>query len=310
MSLPGKILYHGWHRPLGALRASINEGGPLQARRTEQGRVAMEKAALNLPQPAPATGAPLELHLLTGQRFWYQTAFCLWTMARHAERSLAPVIYDDGTLTEENRHAISRLFSATRFISREEALAKLDQHLPSTRFPVLRERWQNYPNIRKITDPHLGGAGWKLVIDSDLLFFRRPAFLIDWLDRPKRPLHAVDCKTSYGYSRALMNELAGRPVSDLVNVGLAGLDSHEIDWERLERWCQTLIARERTSYYLEQALVSMLLAGRDCAIAPSGDYVTKPTPPETGNCRAVMHHYVANSKRWYFQQCWQTARAK
>lgn len=304
MSLAGKILYHTWHQPAGWVRAMIVDGGPFERRRTELGRREMEAAARALPVLPSAAGAPLELHLLTGEKFWYQTAFCLWTLARHAGRPLAPVIYDDGTLAEEHRAPLRRLFPAARIITQGETIARLDAFLPAARFPVLRERWLNYPNIRKLTDPHIGASGWKLVIDSDLLFFRRPDFLLAWCATPDRPLHAVDCETSYGYSRNLMNELAGAPVADLVNVGLTGLNSHELDWERLERWCATLIARERTSYYLEQALVAMLVAGRTCAVAPAADYVTRPLPPEAVECHAVMHHYVAHTKRWYFQRNW------
>lgn len=304
MSLPGKILYQAWHRPAGWVRDLVADGGPLERRRTEAGRREMEAAASALPVLTFGSGAPVELHLLSGRRFWYQTAFCLWSFARHAGRPVVPVIYDDGTLAEEFLAPLQRLFPAARFVPQAETLARLDAHLPASKFPVLRERWLNYPNIRKLTDPHLGSTGWKLVIDSDLLFFRRPQFLLDWLDRPDRPLHAVDCATSYGYSRPLLDELAGAPLADLLNVGLTGLDSGGLDWEQLEHWCGTLLARERTSYYLEQALIAMLVAGRPCAVAPAADYVTLPRPPEADECRAVMHHYVARSKRWYFQTNW------
>ncbi len=304
MSLPGKILFHLWHQPISRARDLFAAGGPFEVRRTERGRLAMEAAALTLPLPPPAAGAPLELHLLTGRRFWYQTAFCLWTLARQSGRPLAPVIYDDGSLTGEFQAPLARLFPAARFVARAETVARLDEFLPVAKFPALRERWLNYPNIRKLTDPHIGRTGWKLVLDSDLLFFHRPSFLVDWLAAPDRPLHAVDCETSYGYSRPLMNELAGAPVADLVNVGLTGLNGSELDWARLEHWCATLITREQTSYYLEQALIAMLVAGRPCAIVPAADYVTLPVRPEARDCRAVMHHYVANSKRWYFQKNW------
>jgi hypothetical protein len=301
---PGQFLLRFYHTPLGRIRDSLQHGGPWEERRTERGRQAMELAAGALPVPAAGTGPAVELHLLTGRRFWYQTAFCLWTLARQSGQSLAPVIYDDGSLTQEFRAPLARLFPATRFVAHAETVLRLDEFLPAARYPVLRERWLNYPNIRKLIDPHTGRTGWKLVLDSDLLFFRRPQFLLDWLAAPDRPLHAVDCATSYGYSRPLMNELAGAPIADLVNVGLTGLNGREIDWERLEHWCATLLTREQTSYYLEQALIAMLVAGRACAIAPIADYVTLPVLPEARDCRAVMHHYVANSKRWYFQENW------
>jgi hypothetical protein len=168
----------------------------------------------------------------------------------------------------------------------------------------LRERWANYPNIRKLIDVHIGNAGWRLVLDSDLLFFRRPTFLLEWLGRPDRPLHAVDIETSYGYSRPLLVSLSGAPLAELVNVGLTGLRSDLIDWDRIEFWCKRLIDAEGPHYYLEQALIAMMLAGGACAVAPAEDYVTLPLQPEASECRAVMHHYVAESKRWYFQRNW------
>lgn len=302
--IAGRFLYGVYHAPIGAVRHFFSAGGPFERRRTEQGRREMEQAAFSLSPPPDGIGPALEIHLLTGRNFWSQTAFCLWTFARQSNRRLAPVIYDDGSLTAEFRQPLSRLFPAVRFVDRSETVARLDKFLPAARFPTLRERWINYPNIRKLIDPHLGSSGWKLVMDSDLLFFREPAFLLKWLQSPAQPLHAVDCETSYGYTRPLMNELAGASVADLINVGLTGLDGSELDWERLEQWCTTLIARERTSYYLEQALIAMLIAGRKCAIAPAEDYVTLPVEPEASACRAVMHHYVADSKRAYFQRNW------
>jgi hypothetical protein len=301
---PGQFLLKFYHTPLGRMRDSLRNGGPWQERRTERGRAAMEAAAWSLPFLSDPTGTPLDLHLLTGRRFWYQTAFCLWSLARTTGRPLAPVIYDDGTLTAEFQAPLARLFPATRFVTRAETVGRLDEFLPVGKFPTLRERWLNYPNIRKLTDPHVGRTGWKLVLDSDLLFFHRPQFLLDWLAAPDRPLHAVDCETSYGYPRPLMDALAGAPVADLVNVGLTGLHGAELDWEALERWTRRLQQQAGTSYYLEQALIAMLVASRPCAIAPAADYVTLPTPPEARQCHAVMHHYVAHSKRWYFQHNW------
>ena len=186
---PGKFLLRFYHTPVNRIRDSLRNGGPWQERRTECGRAAMEAAAARLPVPSVASGAALELHLLTGRRFWYQSAFCLWTLARQTGRPLAPVIYDDGSLAEQYRDSLSRLFPAVRFVAQGETIKRLDALLPVARFPFLRERWLNYPNLRKLIDPHLGGTGWKLVLDSDLLFFRRPDFLLHWLDTLKFIFH-------------------------------------------------------------------------------------------------------------------------
>jgi len=307
----GLILYRIYHVPAGILRDSVKAGGPLQARRTARGRAEMEAAARDLAPPVvPAGAIPIAVHLLTGRRFWFQSAFCLHTLSTCAGRPVHPVIYDDGSLSPEDAGCLARLFPAARAVPISESESKLDRFLPRDRFPALRDWWGRNPNIRKLVDPHIGSRGWKLVIDSDLLFFREPAFLAGWCDSPRAPLHAVDVQSSYGYPRRLLEELAGSPVADLVNSGLCGLDSGALDWERIELWCRALIERGGRSYYLEQALVAMLLAGRACSVAPAADYVTLPRPPEALECRAVMHHYVDDSKRWYFQHNWRRVARK
>ncbi|MFA6286228.1 MAG: glycosyl transferase family 2 [Opitutaceae bacterium] len=307
MSLPGRIAYQLYHRPVGAVKNCLRHGGPFVMRATERGRGEMESAAATLtPLSLPSAPDGCVLHLMTGRRFWYQTAFCLHSFARHAGIAVRAEIYDDGSLGEEHRAGLRRLGLPVVFHDASVLLARLDRLLPSDRYPVLRERWINYPNIRKLIDVHLGSTGWKLVIDSDLLFFRRPDVLLSWLAAPDRPLHAVDCAESYGYSRPLLEKLAGAPIPPLVNVGLCGLRSDSLDWDQLERWCAELHAKESTSYYLEQALVAMLVAREPggCVIAPKNDYVTLPAPAEITAPTAVMHHYVDTAKRGYFQEAW------
>ncbi len=301
----GRLALALWHQPIAKLRDSWRHGGPLAERETERQRLEMVAAALELPPlPAAIPDSPLVFHLLTGRRFWYQTAFCLHSLARTAGAPIRAEIYDDGTIDAEVDGWLRRLGPAVTIHPQAGIIARLDRILPADRFPVLRERWINYPNIRKLTDVHAGSTGWKLVIDSDLLFFRRPEFLLRWLQAPDRPLHAVDCEESYGYSRPLMERLAGAPIPPLANVGLCGLRSEGLDWVELEAWCAALIAKERTSYYLEQALVAMLAARQPCAVAPAADYLTLPGRDEVNAPRAVMHHYVAQAKRWYFRQGW------
>ena len=303
--LAGRTLYWGYHVPLGRLRSAFLGGGPREQNRTEAGRIEMEAAVAALcPMENVSEGPELKVHLLTGSRFWYQTAFCLHSFEVSAGRQLSPSIYDDGSLRGDQHEQLFRLFPRAVFVSRQETEAKLEALLPGSRFPRLRERWENYPNLRKLIDPHLGSSGWKLVMDSDLLFFRSPEILLDWIAAPAKPLHAIDLMRSYGYSDTLLRSLANAPLHDRLNVGLCGLRSDSLDWERIEHVCETLISEERTNYYLEQALVAVLLAGVDCVATPYDDYVTGPRPPEALQCRVVMHHYVADTKRWYFQSNW------
>jgi hypothetical protein len=268
----------------------------------------MEAVAAHLPPFPIRPGQPLVVHLLTGKRFAYQTAFCLSSLARHCPIPVHAEIHDDGSLDPASAALLTRLSPALVIHSHAEILARLNEHLPTSRYPTLRERWLNYPNLRKLIDVHLARTGWRLVLDSDLLFFRTPSVLIDWSRAPDRPLHAVDCTESYGYSRALMERLAGATIPPLVNVGICGLRSDSLDWDELEHWCATLMREERTSYYLEQALCAMLMARISArTIAPAADYITLPSPAEIAAPTAVMHHYVDTAKRGYFRTAWRLA---
>lgn len=305
MSLPGRLLYQLWHRPTGALRHSLRHGGPFAQRAAARGEADMRSAAARLPALPARHGQPFSIHLLTGSRFVHQTAFCLHSLARVSPSPLAPEVYDDGSLDADSSALLRRLAPNLRIHDFTTLAGRLDQFLPAARFPVLRERWRDYPHIRKLVDVHLGRSGWRLVLDSDLLFWREPRLLLAWSSAPDRPLHATDCEENYGYSRPLLERLAGAPLPSLINVGLCGLRSESLDWDFLEHASATLIAAERTNYYLEQALVALIAARQGpCAVAPAADYVTLPSAAEIARPSAVMHHYVDTARGPYFRTAW------
>lgn len=300
----GVIFYKLYYAPKGFLQKSFRKGS-INMALNYWAQMHMEQAAYHLePVAGDASVTHLEIYFLSGRKFWYQTCFCAYSMIRYTEMNLRPVIYDDGTLGKKYAEEIQRIFPDARIISIEEIEARLDEYLPPSKFPYLRERRANYPNMRKLTDIHAGSSGWKLVLDSDMLFFKPPAFLLNWLKSPQKPCHMVDVETSYGYSEALMVSLAQAEIPERLNVGICGLKSENIDWEQLEFWCKTMIEREGTHYYQEQALTAMLMAGQSCAIAPAEQYLVMPEREEVINPQAVMHHYVADSKPWYFRYGW------
>ena len=294
-------------RPLNRVQESIREGGPIEQWKTQKGKEAMRKAAAELPPLSPSPDPPgrrHEVHFLSGRDFWYQTLFCFLSLQRHCDERITPVIYGDGTLGPEARAHIQRVVPWAKFMGREEIETRLDTALPASEYPTLRERRLDYVHLRKLTYIHAGCTGGKLVLDSDMLFFDRPSLLIQWLKAPERPLHMQDHKDSYGYSRDLMEALAGAPIPERVNVGMVGLRSDEIDWDELEHWCEEMNEREQACYLQEQALTSMLVAGRDRVVAPRPEYLTLPSMAEGRSPSATLHHYVAESKRAYFQYGW------
>ncbi|XGV97103.1 MAG: hypothetical protein ACAF41_30825 [Leptolyngbya sp. BL-A-14] len=303
----GVAMYHLYHAPRGLVHRYLKRD-PIRRAMDSQAQLEMENAAYKLkPLPEFGTGTALDLYFLSGNKFWYQTAFCAYSMSQHSKVNLRPVIYDDGTLEPEQQAEFQRLFANVQIVSQAAIQARLDAALPEKQFPYLRQRRLTYPNLRKLTDIHIDSSGWKLVLDSDMLFFQSSTLLINWLRSPQSPCHMVDVETAYGYSPALMESLAGTPIPDRINVGISGLNSSLLDWDELEFWCKTLIEQEGTHYYQEQAIVAMLMARQTCVVASEKDYVVLPDRAEVRSPKAILHHYVADSKPWYFRYGWRNA---
>ncbi len=305
----GSVARRFWHEPRGRLKQMVLEGGPLEQHRTARGHEAMKAAATRLPQMTPPDGRyGVEARFLSGANFWYQTVFCIASLQRHADKRIDPVIVDDGTLSGAVREAILAVVPWARFVLGEEVAEQLETRLPRSRFPALRARREVYPHLRKLTDLHDPGA-WSLILDSDMLFFRRPDALLAWMDAPADVLFIEDVVRSYGYSDALMDDLARGSVPARMNVGLYGLHGAAVDFDYLERCCRVTIDRERANYVQEQALTALLVSGMTWKILPAAEYRVMPDIAEGRAPTAVMHHYVAQSKRSYFQYGWKQTAA-
>lgn len=264
-----------------------------------------ESSPLAASNSSPETGGkPVEIHMLVGTRFWFMAAFAVVSLQRQIDRAVHVHFYDDGTLEAPQREKLETLASAVTFHDRAGIDARIEEYLPEERFPFIRERLRNYPNLKKLTDPHVGSMGSKLVMDTDVLFFSRPMELLEWFDGRETILCATDVTESYGYSRPLMEKLAGAPIPRDINVGITGLQSEALDWDNVERWCRELITRERTNYYLEQALVAMLCAQYPFTQLGMPQYITGPTDAQVLSGEGVMQHYVDLSKKYYFRRAW------
>lgn len=300
----GKLKLYAYHRPISLVLESIAEGGPFEQLYTEMGRRRMVEAAQKLPQfetSLPHISA--RVHFLSGRKFWYQTVFCFASLQQHARFRITPVIVDDGTLGSDVRRAISRIVPWAEFVSAAEIDARLDALLPVSRYPVLRARRDEYLHLRKLTDLHIGCDDWALVLDSDMLFFRPPTALLAWFRDPSA-VFMQDIGDAYGYTSQLMRELAGAPVLSRVNVGLYAVDRSRIDWDVVEGWCRAQIEREQRHYLQEQALTALILTQQCATPLPAEEYKLLPDPAEGARPTAVLHHYVAHSKRSYFRHGW------
>jgi hypothetical protein len=318
MSLAGDLKHRLYRLPLRKLRKL--RGWGLRGYFLESSwRGEMEAAAMRLQARGAGQEArgdklecnePVEVHLLVGKGFWFMAAFAVASLRQQLQRPLHVWFYDDGTLEERQGQALLRLADRTALISATEQEERMVLCLPETRFPHIRRRLLDYPNLKKLTSPHLGSKGAKVVIDADVLFFARPVEIETWLGNPASILCATDCAESYGYPRPLLEEITGAQLPQAINVGITGLVSEEIDWGLLESWCHQLITRHGMSYYLEQALVAMLCAKRPFTQLAADAYITGPSEQQVAEGAGVMQHYVEYSKKAFLEHAWRRFAAE
>jgi len=130
----------------------------------------------------------------------------------------------------------------------------------------------------------------------------RPDLLIELYEKQATPFHMDDVTNAYGYTLNHLDSIAGRPVPRRVNTGILSLCSESIDWERLEHVCAVL--NNKPHYFQEQALIANVLIEQNPMRLPSADYLVLPQRDDAYHPKAAILHFVAHSKRWYYQHAW------
>jgi hypothetical protein len=135
-----------------------------------------------------------------------------------------------------------------------------------------------------------------------MLFTSRPNEILDWLENPDRPIYMVDSTYSYGFPKEAMENLCKETIPDLLNVGVIGLNSSNINWEKLEEWSKALESKFGSTYYLEQGLTAMLVGNARSTVLNKKQYVVY--PKDLGQNNTKLLHFVDLSKALYFRKSW------
>lgn len=277
-------------------------GGYFKYRAMLLSSVQMEKAAAKLP-PVQSNDNGLPVYFLTGKKYLYQTLFCIQSLQKTTTEKFQFILVDDGSFDDQLIHQINTGLPGVKLVTKLQIEQNLKEKLPLADYPSLHHKRKVYPHIKKLTDVHtIPGKPWKLVLDSDMLFWAEPKEMLGWLKNPDKPIHMIDCAESYGYSSTLMEQLAGNKIKQLINVGAIGLNSDNIPWSDVDSWVHELETKEGGSYYLEQALSAMIISTTDTLELNKNNYIVNPTTLSTG----ILLHYVDKSKELYFNFAWKS----
>ncbi len=206
---------------------------------------------------------PVPVHVLTGEKDWMLCAWMLASFFHYTEQTWNVVIHDDGTLTEEIRGELAKLFKTARIIPRLQADATLDRALKP--LPFSYEYRGLHPLALKVFDmPYYCETDRLIILDSDVLFFNHPREIMDWVGsgaktsilkgvmwRVEQTLFAL-CASRYGIDgkggllpKTYEVSLGKHASPDCVARHYVGAVRDRFHGEGLKRLHKTLLAGER-----------------------------------------------------------------
>lgn len=132
-----------------------------------------------------------EIHSLTSHQHLY---FYLWGIKSFLWASkLNPkiIIHSDGTLTYADKKLLKSHINGCRIISKEEADSYINPFLKD--YPTCHKYRSEQPFAKKIIDVFLTTKAEKnIILDSDVLFFKQPIEIMNWVNNDNRILFNWD----------------------------------------------------------------------------------------------------------------------
>ena len=251
----------------------------------------------------------MPIYFLTGRRFWQQTLFCAHSFVRQSGLGAEFRFVSDGTMDDEIAQRLTRLFPAARVLSHAELDEKLAAALPPARFPTLHAHRRRFVLLRKLTDTLAGERGYRLFLDSDMVFWRRPDEMLARLARAE-PFYMADLgDDGYTLPRSVLQEKLGITPAPGVNSGVVAVRPEDVDWDLLERACALLLAEGRDQRLLEQTLWAIVLGAQNGRPLPAADYRLVIDPPACREAiaagRPALLHYAWHARLVYAASEWQ-----
>lgn len=203
-------------------------------------------------------------------------------------------IHEDGTVDDDARRKIRNVLPDVRLINREESDARAsDVFLAHPKCYAQRKRHNLF---LKFSDFAAFASGERfIVLDSDVVFFRRPGEIIEWVDSGKDTCrYNKDTREKYCLPRGPIEQSMQLEMWPRFNSGLILLPRASMDWQLAERFIGQFETTVHHPQFFEQTLYALMGSawGRGGALPPSYEI-------SWGYFRhrdAVCRHYVGEFK--------------
>lgn len=132
-----------------------------------------------------------EVHVLTSKQDWLNLIWALKSFYAHSEHPFRLVIHEDGTLPAEGEAHLQAHFPEARLVTRKESDTAVFETLKD--YPrCLQFRQTNHLSLKIMDFPLFLEADRMVLLDSDVLFYRRPEALMDRILDPNYDYNTVN----------------------------------------------------------------------------------------------------------------------
>jgi hypothetical protein len=240
----------------------------------------------------------IPIHVLTGSDDWLLACWMLASFFHFTGRNWRVFIHDDGRLPPEASPAFVHMFPGVRGVSAHEADRTVLDALAD--YPACREYRLAHPLARKIFDiPTLTRAERFIILDSDLIFFRKPEAILRWCDHGKgQSWFNKDAREAMPIPRSEVRERLGIDAWHCVNSGLCLIDRAVIDFALCERALRKTRLLQKHIWLVEQSLFAICASAVGRGGLLPADYEVSLKPNAAPGI--VARHYVGAVRQRFY----------
>jgi len=198
------------------------------------------------------------VHMLVSSQTWDAGIMAAISFEHFSGRRWPLFIHEDGSVSEAQREVIERILPGVRFVPRAEAEARIPHHLSG--HPKCLSNRRRYNLFLKFLDfPAYAPYDRFVVLDSDVIFFKRPGEILDWVDAGREECwFNEDTTEKYCIPRPQIEEALQMKIWERVNTGICLMPKSAISLELSERLIAAFENNAHHPQFFEQTLYAVM----------------------------------------------------
>jgi hypothetical protein len=222
------------------------------------GRHAIEPLIFRMHRRRQGAEVPVSVHMLVSSLTWDAGIMAAISFEHFSGRRWPLFIHEDGSVSPAQRDRIERILPGVRFVPRPEAEARVPHHL-SGHPKCLSNRSRHNLFLKFLDFPAYAPYDRFIVLDSDVLFFKRPGEILNWVDSGKEECwFNEDTKEKYCIPRAQIEEALKMKIWERVNTGICLMPKSAISLELSERLIAAFERNAHHPQFFEQTLYAVM----------------------------------------------------